>query len=139
MNININVKYISAERLLDMKPKKTRVQINTSVNIITMEWENEVLVMPFVFSITYRPPFGTVNFKGDAIVSGQHDELVKIYKTYEKKEPPPVEIIQTIANVLVVESSNITRLINIPPCFPLPNIPKIGKKGKKEDKIGYRA
>jgi hypothetical protein len=89
---------------------------------------DETLEVPFVLSITYNPSIAQLNIKGNAYVNGEKSEVDKVLKDYEQKKPPAQIIIQSISNVVFIESVLISRSLNIPPPIPLPQIPEAGVK-----------
>ena len=84
--------------------------------------------VPFVLSIVYNPSIAQLSLKGNAFVAGDKDEVDKVLKDYEQKKPPAQIIIQSISNVVFIESVLISRTLNIPPPIPLPQIPEAGAK-----------
>ena len=101
---------------------------------------DDSLEVPFVLTISYNPSIAQMNLKGRAYVIGDKDELTKMYKEYEEKKPPPPVILQSISNVVFVESVVISRTINIPPPIPLPQISQAeAQQGKKPSGMDYSA
>ncbi|MCL1965615.1 MAG: hypothetical protein FWF66_05340 [Candidatus Bathyarchaeota archaeon] len=90
--------------------------------------QDETLEVPYVLSIAYNPSIAQIGIKGNAYVSGEKSEVDKIIKDFEQKKPPAQIIIQSISNVVFVESVIISRILNIPPPIPLPQIPEAGTK-----------
>jgi hypothetical protein len=88
---------------------------------------DESLDVPFVLSIAYNPSIAQMNIKGNAFVTGEKNEIDKALKDYEQKKPPPQVIIQSVSNVVFIESILISRILNMPPPVPLPQIPETGK------------
>jgi hypothetical protein len=68
-----------------------------------------------------------MSLKGNAYVTGEKTEIEKVLKEYDLKKPPPQIIIQSVSNVVFIESVLISRTLNIPPPIPLPQIPEAGK------------
>ena len=93
------------------------------------------LEVPFVLAINYNPSIAQISLKGNAYVSGDKSEIEKVIKDHEEKKPPPPLIVQSISNVVFIESVLISRTLNIPPPIPLPQIPqaKTGSKPKGRD------
>ena len=81
------------------------------------------LDVPFVLSIVYNPSIAQMSLKGTAYVMGEKSEVDKVLREYEQKKPPAQIIIQSISNVVFIESVLISRTLNIPPPIPLPQIP----------------
>jgi hypothetical protein len=73
-------------------------------------------------TINYNPSIAQMSLKGKAYVVGEKGELEKILKEYEEKKPPPPIILQSISNVVFLESVVISRTLNVPPPIPLPQI-----------------
>jgi hypothetical protein len=128
IRVNVVVTNISAERFWDIRKPVPPIQINTNINVVGMEKkQDESLEVPFVLSISYNPSIAQISLKGNAHVSGEREEIEKVLKDYEQKKPPAQIIIQSISNVVFVESVLISRTLNIPPPIPLPQIPEAGK------------
>ena len=87
-----------------------------------------MLEVPFVFTINYAPAVAQISVKGRAHVTGTKEELEQIHSAYKGKKPPPAVIVQSISNVVFLESVIICRTLNIPPPIPLPKIPPVTKK-----------
>jgi len=129
LRVNVTVSSISAERFWDIRKPIPPIQINTNINVVGMERKQDnSLDVPFVLSIVYNPSIAQMNLKGTAYVMGDKDEVDKILKDYEQKKPPTQIIIQSISNVVFIESVLISRSLNIPPPIPLPQIPGSGAK-----------
>ena len=128
LRVNVVVTSISAERFWDIRKPIPPIQINTNINVVGMEKKpDESLEVPFVLSITYNPSIAQMNIKGNAYVTGEKDEVDKALKDYEQKKPPAQVIIQSVSNVVFIESILISRILNMPPPIPLPQIPETGK------------
>jgi hypothetical protein len=89
--------------------------------------QDDSLEVPFVLSITFNPSIAQMSLKGNAYVAGEKAEVDKVLKDYDQKKPPAQIIIQSISNVVFVESVLISRILNIPPPIPLPQIAESGK------------
>jgi hypothetical protein len=122
IRVNVGITNVSAERFLDIKKPFPQVNINTNLNLIGVERVEGSLEVPFVLTISYNPSVAQMSLKGRAYVAGEKDELDKIYKEYEEKKPPPPIILQSISNVVFLESVMISRTLNVPPPIPLPQI-----------------
>ena len=128
LRVNIVVTSVSAERFWDIRKPVPPIQISTNINLVGTEKKpDETLEVPFVLSITYNPSIAQMNLKGTAYVSGEKNEIDKVLKDYEQKKPPAQLIMQNISNVAFIETTLISRIINIPPPIPLPQIPESGK------------
>lgn len=132
------MKNISAENFWETGKPFPPVQIATNLNVVGMNKKGEdLLEVPFVFTINYNPAVAQINLKGTSHVSGSKDELDQILKEHKEKKPPPPTIIQSISNVVFLESVIICRTLNIPPPIPLPKISPVTKKKRSEPT--YRA
>ncbi len=128
LRVNVVITSISAERFWDMRKPIPPIQINTNINVVGMEKkQDESLEVPFVLSITFNPSIAQMSLKGIAYVAGEKDEVGKVLKDYEQKKPPAQIVIQSISNVVFIESVLISRILNIPPPIPLPQIAETGK------------
>jgi len=128
LRVNVVITSISAERFWDMRKPMPPIQINTNINVVGMEKkQDESLEAPFVLSIAFNPSIAQMSLKGTAYVSGEKAEVDKVQKDYEQKKPPAQIVMQSISNVVFIESVLISRILNIPPPIPLPQIPESGK------------
>jgi len=96
------------------------------------------LEVPFVFTISYNPSVAQISVKGKAHVTAKEGELKEILASYQEKKVPSPVIVQTISNVVFLESVLISRTLNIPPPVPLPKVP-LKDLGKKRAEPTYRA
>jgi len=128
IRVNVVITSISAERFWDIKKPIPPIQISTNINLVGMEKKpDDSLEVPFVLSIGYNPSIAQLSLKGNAFVSGEKNELDKILKDYDQKKPPAQIIMQSISNVVFIESVLVSRTLNIPPPIPLPQVPEAGK------------
>jgi len=128
LRVNVVISSISAERFWDIRKPIPPIQINTNINVVGMEKkQEEALEVPFVLSIVYNPSIAQMNIKGHAFVTGEKGEVDRVLKDYEQKRPPAPIIIQSISNLVFIESVLISRTLNIPPPIPLPQISEAGK------------
>jgi hypothetical protein len=131
---------MSAERFWDIEKIIPSVQISTNLNLVGMEKKrDDLLEVPFVFTINYNPAVAQISVKGKAYVTGEKDEIKGTYDAYAEKKPPPPIIVQSISNIAFLESIIITRTLNIPPPVPLPQIPSGPVEVKKSGEPTYRA
>jgi len=138
IKVGVFIHQLSAERLWDVDKALPPVQISTNLNLVGVEKRSDdLLEVPFVFTINYNPAVAQISVKGRAHVTGEKEELKQIHSGYTEKKPPPPIIIQSISNVAFIESIVITRTLNIPPPIPLPQIPPAGSK--KTTEPSYRA
>jgi len=138
VNVRVFVKNISAESFWDIGKPIPPVQIATNLNVVGINKKSEdLLEVPFVFTINYTPGVAQISLKGKSHVKGSKDELQQILKEHKEKKPPPPIILQSISNVVFLESVLICRSLNIPPPIPLPKISPVTKKELSEPT--YRA
>ena len=138
---NVVVSNITAKRFHDITKPIPPIQINTNLNLVGMEKKPEnSLEVPFVLTINYNPSIAQISLEGRAYVIGEKSEIEKIYGEYQEKKPPPPIIIQSISNIVFIESVILSRTLNIPPPIPLPQIPQ-GKPSEKKppSKMDYSA
>ena len=140
IRVNVAVTNISAERFWDIRKPIPPIQIGTNINIVGMEKKpDESLEVPFVLAINYNPSIAQISLKGSAYVFGDKSEIEKILKDHEEKKPPPPLIVQSISNVVFIESVLISRTLNIPPPIPLPQIPPKKTSNSKPKGRDYSA
>jgi hypothetical protein len=140
IRVNVAIKNISAERFWDIRKPIPPIQIGTNINIVGMEKKpDDALEVPFVLAINYNPSIAQISLKGTAYVSGDKGEIEKVLKDHEEKKPPPPLIVQSISNVVFIESVLISRTLNIPPPIPLPQIPQAKGSGSKPKGRDYSA
>jgi hypothetical protein len=138
IKVRVFVNNISAERFWDIEKPIPPIQAATNLNIVGINEKREgMLEVPFVFAINYTPAVAQISLKGKAHVAGSKDELKQVRDAYEQKKPPPPIILQSISNVVFLESVIVCRTLNIPPPIPLPKIPTV--KEKKRAEPTYRA
>ncbi|PVX26325.1 MAG: hypothetical protein CW691_01780 [Candidatus Bathyarchaeum sp.] len=139
VNVRVFVKNISAENFWEIGKPIPPVQIATNLNVVGVNKKGEgLLEVPFIFTINYKPAVAQINFKGTSHVIGQKEELEKIVKENKEKKAPPPVVLQSISNVVFLESVILCRTLNIPPPIPLPKIPS-GAQQKKRAEPTYRA
>ncbi|UCB61164.1 MAG: hypothetical protein JSW72_03690 [Candidatus Bathyarchaeota archaeon] len=138
IRVNVFISNVSAERFLEIKRPLPKININTNLNILGVDKSHEKsLEVPFVFTITYNPSVAQISLKGKAHVVGDREELEKMHKAHKEQKVSPI-IMQTISNVVFIESVMISRTLHIPPPIPLPKVPlATGKKQGPEPR--YRA
>jgi hypothetical protein len=138
VNVRVFVKNISAESFWEIGKPIPPVQIATNLNVVGISKKGEgMLEVPFVFAINYNPGVAQISLKGKSHVKGSKDELEQILKAHKEKKPPPPVVLQSISNVVFLESVLICRSLNIPPPIPLPKISSTQKKKRPEPT--YRA
>jgi hypothetical protein len=132
INIGVSISYISAEKFWEQdKPAPLGVHISTNINIVGVEQKGERLAVPFVVTIGYTPSVAQISLKGQAIVSGDKNELERLRDDYKKQQPPPQVLIQTITNASLIEATVLSRTLNIPPPIPLPGMAQPQKPEKE--------
>ena len=140
IRVNVTLTNISAERFWDIRKPIPPIQIGTNINIVGMDKKSDGTVeVPFVLAINYNPSIAQISLKGSAYVSGDTNEIEKVLKEHEEKKPPPPIIVQSISNVVFIESVLISRTLNIPPPIPLPQIPQGKASGSKPKGRDYSA
>jgi len=140
MRVNVAISSISAERFWDIKKPIPPIQISTNINIVSMEKKSDGgLEVPFVLTINYNPSLAQISLKGSAYAIGDKSEIDNVVKQYEEKKPPPPIIVQSISNVVFIESVLISRTLNIPPPIPLPQIPEAKTPSSKPIERDYSA
>jgi hypothetical protein len=140
IRVNVVITNISAERFWDIRKPIPPIQIGTNINVVGMEKKADgTLEVPFVLAINYNPSIAQLSLKGSAYVSGDKNEIEKVLKDYEEKKPPLPLIVQSISNVVFIESVLISRTLNIPPPIPLPQIPQAKAPSEKPKVRDYSA
>jgi hypothetical protein len=140
IRVNVAITNISAERFWNVRKQIPPIQIGTNINIVGMDKKSDGTVeVPFVLAINYNPSIAQISLKGSAYVSGDTNEIEKVLKEHEEKKPPPPIIVQSISNVVFIESVLISRTLNIPPPIPLPQIPQTKTSGSKPKGRDYSA
>jgi hypothetical protein len=125
IRVNVSITTISAERFWDNRKPAPNIQISTNINVVSIEKKSdESLEVPFVLTINYNPSLAQMSLKGSAYVQGDKAEIEEIRHEYEQKKPPPPIILQSISNVVFIESIIVSRILNLPPPIPLPMIPE---------------
>ena len=139
IKVQVFLKNISAENYWEIGRPIPPVKIATNLNVVGVKKKTEELLeVPFVFTINYNPAVAHINFKGTSHVSGKPDELEQIIKNHKDKKPPSPVVLQSISNIVFLESVILCRTLNIPPPIPLPKIGVSGQK-KKRPEPTYRA
>ena len=140
IRVNVAIANISAERFWDIRKPIPPIQISTNINIVSMEKKPDGSIeVPFVLTISYNPSMAQISLKGTAYVAGEKTEIDKVIKDYEDKKPPPPIVVQSISNVVFIESVLISRTLNIPPPIPLPQIGEAKPPTAKPEGRDYSA
>lgn len=140
IRVNVIITSISAERFWEIKKSIPPVQIGTNINILSMKkGSDNSLEVPFVLAINYKPSIAQLSLRGTAYVSGEESEITKVLEDHEQKKPPPPLVVQSISNVVFIESVLISRTLKIPPPIPLPHIPQAKGPGPKPKGRDYSA
>lgn len=123
VNVRVFLKNISAENYWEIGRPIPPVKIATNLNVVGVNKKSEELLeVPFVFTINYNPAVAHITFKGTSQVTGTPEELEEIVKDHKDKKPPSPVILQSISNIVFLESVILCRTLNIPPPIPLPKI-----------------
>ena len=139
VNVRVFVQNISAENFWEIGKPIPSVQIATNLNVVGIKkLAEDMLEVPFVFTINYSPGVAQISMKGKSHVTGSKDNLEQILKEHKEKKPPPPVILQSISNIVFLESVLICRSLNIPPPIPLPKI-NPATQHKKRSEPSYRA
>lgn len=141
IRVNVSITNVTAKRFWDVKKPVPPIQINTNLNLVGVEKAaDNSLEVPFVLTINYNPSIALMSLEGRAYVVGEKGELEQIYKEYEEKKPPPPMILQSISNVVFLESVIMSRTLNVPPPIPLPQIGQPQQQSaKKSSEKDYSA
>ena len=140
IRVNVAIASISAERFWDFRKPVPPIQIGTNINMVNVDKKADgTLEVPFVLTINYNPAIAQISIKGSAYVNGDKAEIDKVVKDYDDKKPPPPVIVQSISNVVFIESVLISRTLNIPPPIPLPQIPEAKAPSAKPEGRDYSA
>jgi hypothetical protein len=140
IRVNVCISNVTADRFWDARKPIPQIQINTNLNLVGMEkTSDDTLEVPFVLTISYSPSIAQISLKGKAYVIGDKTEVEKVFKEYEEKKPPPPIVVQSISNVVFIESIITSRTLNIPPPIPLPQMPEAKQPNKKTSEMDYSA
>ena len=140
LRVSVFILQMSAERFWDAEKPIPSVQIATNLNLVAVEKKRDDLIeVPFVFTINYNPAVAQISVKGRAHVTGDGEELKRMHDDYMEKKPPSPVVVQSISNVAFLESILIARALSVPPPIPLPQIPPVAFESKKPAEPRYRA
>jgi hypothetical protein len=140
IRVNVAIASISAERFWDVRKPTPPIKIGTNINLVSVEKNTDgSLEVPFVLAINYNPAIAQISLKGTAYLTGDKKEIDKVVKDYEEKKPPAPVILQSISNVVFIESVLISRTLSIPPPIPLPQIPEAKPTTAKPEGRDYSA
>ncbi|MEM2192177.1 MAG: hypothetical protein QW179_02895 [Candidatus Hadarchaeales archaeon] len=133
MQVRVNLSYISAERFLRQEQAgPSQIHVSTNVNLVGLEKKDNEVHVPFIVTIGYNPSVAQINLKGEAVISGNPEELNEIHQNYKSKKPPPGMLLQAITSASLVEATIVSRSLSIPPPLPLPSIQEPPKQQEKE-------
>ena len=138
VEVRVFVRNISAENFWETEKPIPPVRIATNLNVVGINKKgDDLLEVPFVFTINYNPGVAQISLKGKSHIKGSKDELKQIIRAHKEKKPPPAIVLQSISNVVFLETIIICRSLKIPPPIPLPKISPNQKKKRPEPT--YRA
>ena len=139
VNVRVFLKNISAENYWEIGRPIPPVKIATNLNVVGVNKKSdELLEVPFVFTINYNPSVAHITFKGTSQVTGDPEELEQIIQNHKDKKPPSPLVLQSISNIVFLESVILCKTLNIPPPIPLPKIGAPDQQ-KKRSEPTYRA
>ena len=76
IQVRVFVNNISAERFWDIEKPIPPVQVATNLNVVGINEKSEdMLEVPFVFTINYTPAVAQISLKGKGHVTRSKDEL----------------------------------------------------------------
>ena len=129
VNVRVFVKNITAENFWEIGKPIPSVQIATNLNVVGINKKSEeMLEVPFIFTINYNPTVAQISLKGTSKLTGSEDELQQILKDHKEKKSPPPNVMQAISNTVFLESVIVCRSLNIPPPIPLPKIAPVTRR-----------
>lgn len=131
-DIEILIDSISGEKQTGKNIQKfEKVQISTDVNISQFELRGDSLIGQFQVQLNYNPSIGGINLQGQIIIQNGKTDLEKIKQKYEENKKPPQKIVQELIKQSLIEATQISKTLNLPPPFPLPQI-QTGENPEKE-------
>ncbi len=140
MRVNVSITNISAERFWDPSKPMPPPQISTNLSLVDVERKKQdLLEVPFLFTVGYNPSIAQMSLKGKAYVAGSEAEINRIQKEHRERKPPPPAIIQTISSVVFAEAILVSRTLNLPPPIPLPKIDLKKPSGSRDSRQDYSA
>ncbi|MET1160749.1 MAG: hypothetical protein ABWW65_07300 [Thermoprotei archaeon] len=136
--MSIQFNSINAEKLVASLPPKIEFSINLTLPSGEPVRRGTQYHLPFIFSVSTKPPVIQIMLKGIAIVMSSGDELDKLDKDVRaRKIPSP--IIQAILVNSIAESIILARSLGVPPPVPVP--PQLGQQlmEQKKNKFGQES
>jgi len=134
MEISIRLSQLSAQRMWEHeKPLPKGMQLSTSFSLAEVRREGERVVVSFSVLIQYLPSVAQLSLSGKAVLTGEEEELGKVVEAYERRKPPPVELLQPLMGVVLAEAILLARSLNLPSPLPLPVL----RPGPEEEKPSY--
>lgn len=138
MELRFTARSLSAERFLEHGQSAPQgVQVSTNVNITSVRPVAGGVLVSFITSITYSPSIAQVTIRGDVTISGEKEKVEEISNSHAKKQPLPPMLVQSILGFSIVEATTVSKTLNIPPPFPLPQIGGTGPKDKRRGDLTY--
>ena len=129
---SIQLKSIEARRYtsLNERPRKVRIDHNSSVSQITEIKENQASI-DFQYTASYGP-VGMIKLEGSLLY--ENDDAKKITSEWQNARKMPNEVASRIHTAVmhacVPEAVGIAKDLGLPPPIPLPQV-KIGGDSKK--------
>jgi len=129
---SIQLKSIEARRYtnLNERPRKVRIDHNSSVSQITEIKENQASI-DFQYTASYGP-VGMIKLEGSLLY--ENDDAKKITSEWQNARKMPNEVASRIHTAVmhacVPEAVGIAKDLGLPPPIPLPQV-KIGDDSKK--------
>jgi len=131
---NINLKAIEARRYLkpNERPKKVRIDHNSSFTRVSLDDENRGLV-EFQYTASYGS-VGMIKIEGSLLM--EHEDVKNIVNNWNDSKKMPNEIAShlhtAVMHACVPEAVGIAKDLTLPPPIPLPQV-KLGQKPSKAE------
>ncbi len=122
--ISVHLVSINAERLSEALPPQVQFQINLQVPSSPPFRRDEVVVIPFTFTISSIPPVVQISLKGQAFFIPKDKEGRKLRDEILEKKKVPQPIVQAIFSNAIADVIVISRSLGVPPPLPPLQIPQ---------------